>query len=87
MLVQIQPHGTRQLRRNMKPSSSEVRMAIRSCVVDSKAKTMTIVMDMDPPAPSKSGKTQVVATSRGNQPTTGTIGGKVVYLGVNAYIK
>jgi hypothetical protein len=37
--------------------------------------------------PSASGKTTVVASTNGNQPTTLTIDGKVVVVGFNAYIK
>jgi hypothetical protein len=41
----------------------------------------------NPPAPSASGKTLVVASSHGNQPTTAIIDGKPVTIGLNAYIK
>lgn len=41
----------------------------------------------DPPAPSKSGKTLVVASSHGNQPTAVEVNGKPVTIGLNAYIK
>ena len=41
----------------------------------------------DPPRPSSSGKTLIVATSGGNQPTTATVNGKPVTIGLNAYIK
>lgn len=37
--------------------------------------------------PSKTGKTMVVASTNGNQPTTVTVDGKPVIVGVNAYIK
>lgn len=37
--------------------------------------------------PSSSGKTTVVASTNGNQPTSVTVDGKVVILGLNAYIK
>ena len=61
-------------------------MGFKSVAVDSKAKTLTVVMDLES-RPSKSGKTTVVASTNGNQPTTATIDGKVVILGVNAYVK
>ncbi len=49
---------------------------------------LVITMDLyDPPQRSASGKTLVVASSRGNQPTTVTIQGKPVTIGVNAYIR
>ena len=37
--------------------------------------------------PSKSGKTVVVASTHGNQPTGLMIDGKPVILGLNAYVK
>ena len=49
-----------------------------------------LVVEIDinnPPIPSSSGKTLVVASSRGNQPTTATVNGKAVVVGLNAYIK
>lgn len=36
--------------------------------------------------PSKSGKTTVIASTNGNNPTTATYKDKVVILGLNAYI-
>ena len=38
------------------------------------------------PSPSASGKTLVVASTRGNQKTAVQIDGKDLYLGVNAYV-
>ena len=55
--------------------------------VEIKGKQMIITVDMQTPAPSASGKTLVVASSHGNQPTTATVDGKPVILGFNAYIK
>ena len=41
-----------------------------------------------PPTPSKkTGKTLIIATSHGNVPTTAKVDGKVLTVGVNAYIK
>jgi len=40
-----------------------------------------------PPMPSASGKTLVVASSRGNQVTDLMIEDHLVFIGVNAYIK
>ena len=40
----------------------------------------------DPPRPSSSGKTLVVASSNGNKPTEATVNGQPVIVGVNAYI-
>lgn len=39
-----------------------------------------------PPQPSASGKTLVVASSRGNQKSDVTVDGKQVVIGLNAYI-
>jgi len=39
------------------------------------------------PSRSKSGKSIVVASTRGNQPSTAMVNGKQVTIGVNAYIK
>lgn len=47
---------------------------------------ITIQMESDP-QPSASGKTLVVASSRGNQETTVQVKGKNVIIGLNAYIK
>jgi len=47
---------------------------------------MTIVLDMQTPAPSKSGKTLVVASTRGIVATTATVDKKPVQVGVNAFI-
>ena len=55
--------------------------------VEIKGKQIIITVDMQTPAPSASGKTLVVASSHGNQPTTATIDGKPVVIGFNAYIK
>jgi hypothetical protein len=41
---------------------------------------------IEKPQPSASGKTLVVASSRGNQPTAATVDGKPVVIGLNAYI-
>jgi hypothetical protein len=38
------------------------------------------------PVPSSSGKTLVIASSRGNQKTDAIINGQAVVVGVNAYI-
>lgn len=48
---------------------------------------LTIVIDLQEPRPSASGKTLVVATTSGNVTTQATVQGKPVVIGVNAYIK
>ena len=49
---------------------------------------LVITIDMNQnPQPSASGKTLVVASSHGNQPTTVLVKGKPVIVGLNAYIR
>ena len=52
-----------------------------------KGNQLIITMDMQTPAPSASGKTLVVASSRGNVTTAVEVDGKPIILGVNAYIR
>lgn len=47
---------------------------------------LVIRIPMQEPTPSASGKTLVVASSRGNQTTTAKVNGKSVVVGLNAYI-
>lgn len=61
-------------------------MSGMTVTVDTKKRTMTIVMPLQDPSPSASGKTLVVASSRGNVKTNATIDGRNVTVGVNAYI-
>ena len=48
--------------------------------------TLVIRIPIGKPTPSASGKTLVVASTRGNQKTSVQIDGKELYLGVNAYV-
>lgn len=49
---------------------------------------LVIRLAMNPtPQPSASGKTLVVASSHGNQPTSAIVNGKPVVVGVNCYIR
>ena len=48
--------------------------------------TLVIRIPLQAPTPSASGKTLVVASTRGNQKTAVQIDGKDLYLGVNAYV-
>ena len=48
---------------------------------------LIIEIELQPPTPSASGKTLVVATTRGNVVTQAQIDGKPVTIGLNAYIK
>jgi len=47
---------------------------------------LIIEIDMQKPAPSRSGKTLVVATTSGIVPTTAEVDGKTVKIGLNAFI-
>jgi hypothetical protein len=48
---------------------------------------LIVEIDLNPqPAISKTGKTLVVASSHGNQPTQARVNGKPVVIGLNAYI-
>jgi hypothetical protein len=46
-----------------------------------------IEIDLEQPTPSSSGKTLVVASTRGNAVTTAEYDGKPIIVGLNAYIK
>jgi len=46
-----------------------------------------IEIELETPKPSASGKTLVVASTRGNAVTDAMIDGKPVVIGLNAYIK
>ncbi len=60
---------------------------LREAKMDAQAKTLTLVLDLQEPTPSASGKTLVVATTHGNVPTDVQMNGKPVIVGVNAYIR
>jgi len=53
--------------------------------VDEKTGTLTVKINMVPHV-SASGKSLVIATTHGNQPTPATYKGKAIVLGLNAYI-
>jgi hypothetical protein len=56
--------------------------------VEIKDGNLVITIPMEtPPKPSASGKTLVVATTRGNVDTGVTVNDKTLILGLNAYIK
>lgn len=55
--------------------------------VSIKGSTLTIVVEMQTPTPSASGKTKVCASSHGNQPTSVQVDGKPLIVGLNAYIR
>lgn len=62
-------------------------MSLNTATIDEKARTITLVMGLDTPTPSQSGKTLIVASTRGATPTTATVDGKPVVVSVNCYIK
>jgi hypothetical protein len=55
--------------------------------VEIRDKKLCIEIDLEEPTPSASGKTLVVASTRGNTVTTAEINGKLITIGLNAYIK
>jgi hypothetical protein len=55
--------------------------------VEIKDGKLVISIELQEPTPSTSGKTLVVATTRGNVPTGVLIKDKELILGLNAYIK
>ncbi len=52
-----------------------------------KGNKLCIEIDLEKPTPSSSGKTLVVASTRGNIVTTAEVDGKPITIGLNAYIK
>ena len=48
---------------------------------------LIVTIPMQTPTRSASGKTMVVASTRGNKTTGATVDGKPVIVGLNAYIK
>lgn len=59
-------------------------MAVKVTVKEGK---LMIEADLETPTPSASGKTLVVASTRGNMATTAVVNGQPVIIGLNAYIK
>lgn len=55
-------------------------------VAERKGNKLVITADMQKPEMSKSGKSLVVATSKGNVKTELLVDGKPVIIGLNAYI-
>jgi hypothetical protein len=52
-----------------------------------KGQRLVITIDLEEPRPSASGKTLVVASTRGNVTTTAQVNGQPVVIGLNAYVK
>ncbi len=59
---------------------------IKSVKIEHGLMTIQIPIE-DPPALSASGKSKVIASTRGNQVTDREIDGKLITIGLNAYIK
>lgn len=55
--------------------------------VEIKNQKLCIEIDLEEPKPSSSGKTLVVASTRGNVVTEAEVDGKPITIGLNAYIK
>ena len=55
--------------------------------VEQKGNKLCIEIDLEKLTPSSSGKTLVVASTRGNAVTTALVDGKPVIIGLNGYIK
>jgi hypothetical protein len=51
-----------------------------------KRRNLVITLPLEVPRPSGSGKTLVIASSRGTQRSTARYGGKVVCVNVNAFV-
>lgn len=59
-----------------------------SAEVKIEGKTLVVRIPInDPPAISASGKSLVLASTNGNQPTAAVFQGKPIVLGLNAYVK
>ncbi len=54
--------------------------------IDEKTNQLVLRIPLQTPTPSSTGKTLVVATSRGNKKTDASLDGKPVTVGFNAYI-
>ena len=65
----------------------EGRNEMANLTAEIKGGKLIITVDLDTPTPSASGKTLVVASSRGNAATTATVNGQPVIVGLNAYIR
>lgn len=60
---------------------------IMAMTVEIKGNKLCIEIDLEAPTPSASGKTLVVASTRGNTVTSAEVDGKPVIIGLNAYVK
>ncbi len=67
-------------------SDREAEAMADDLTVNREGDILVIRLAIKTPTPSASGKTLVVASTRGNQKTGVQIDGKDLYLGVNAYV-
>jgi len=56
-------------------------------MINEEARTVTVVLDLQEPRASASGKTLVIASTRGNVVSDATFNGKSVTVGCNCYIR
>jgi hypothetical protein len=70
----------------MDRSNEEADAMADDLTVNREGDMLVIRIPIKTPTPSASGKTLVVASTRGNQNTAVQIDGKDLYLGVNAYV-
>lgn len=59
---------------------------LKSVKIDKAKREVSIILDLDTPTESKSGKTLVLASTRGNAVSGERYDGKPVVVGVNAYV-
>lgn len=62
-------------------------MGLKTLEIDSEAKEIRIVMDLEQPQRSASGKTMVIASTRGNLTTATCLSGKPITIGLNCYFR
>jgi hypothetical protein len=77
----------RQAAKQWKHNQSEKGELPMAMKVEIKENKLYIEIDLETPTPSASGKTLVVASTRGNVVTTAKVNEKPVIIGLNAYIK
>ncbi len=61
-------------------------MSIQKVEINESERKVVITMDLDTPSSSASGKSTVIASSRGCKPSNCQFNGKTVIVGVNCYI-
>jgi hypothetical protein len=71
---------------NVHPRNEEADAMADDLTVTREGDVLVIRITTTAPTPSASGKTLVVASTRGNQKTSLQIDGKDLYLGLNAYV-